>query len=55
MRAPNNEIVIHEEPLGGIYKSSILKVPFLTRRGGSMGCPRSGNARPDNLGEHTDR
>jgi uncharacterized protein YqhQ len=29
MRAPNKEIVIHEEPLGGIYKSSILKVPFL--------------------------
>jgi uncharacterized protein YqhQ len=29
MRAPNKEIVVHEEPLGGIYKSSILKVPFL--------------------------
>ena len=29
MRAPNKEIVIHSEPLQGIYKSNILKVPFL--------------------------
>jgi uncharacterized protein YqhQ len=29
MRAPNKEIVIHTEPLGGIYKSRITKIPFL--------------------------
>ena len=29
MRAPNNEIVIHTEELSGIYKSNIVKVPFL--------------------------
>ncbi|MFU8772083.1 MAG: DUF1385 domain-containing protein [Anaerolineales bacterium] len=29
MRAPDNNIVIHEEPLGGIYKSRIAKIPFL--------------------------
>jgi uncharacterized protein YqhQ len=29
MRAPNNEIIIHEEPLGKIYESRITKVPFL--------------------------
>ncbi len=29
MRAPNQEIVIHTEPLSGIYKSRIIKVPFL--------------------------
>jgi uncharacterized protein YqhQ len=29
MRAPDMKIVIHEEPLGGIYKSRIAKIPFL--------------------------
>lgn len=29
MRAPNKEIVIHTEKLGGIYKSRIAKIPFL--------------------------
>jgi uncharacterized protein YqhQ len=29
MRAPDNQIVIHTEPLGGIYKSKIIKIPFL--------------------------
>jgi uncharacterized protein YqhQ len=29
MRAPNNQIVIHTEPLGGIYKSRLIKIPFL--------------------------
>jgi uncharacterized protein YqhQ len=29
MRAPNKNIVIHQEPLGGIYKSRISKIPFL--------------------------
>jgi len=29
MRAPDSEIVIHTEPLSGIYKSKIIKVPFL--------------------------
>jgi uncharacterized protein YqhQ len=29
MRAPNEEIVIHSEPLGGIYKSKVIKIPFL--------------------------
>jgi uncharacterized protein YqhQ len=29
MRAPDSNIVIHEEPLGGIYKSRIAKIPFL--------------------------
>jgi len=29
MRAPNREIVIHTEPLSGIYKSKIIKIPFL--------------------------
>jgi uncharacterized protein YqhQ len=29
MRAPNQEIVIHTESLGGIYKSSVVKIPFL--------------------------
>lgn len=29
MRAPNQEIVIHTEPLSGIYKSKIIKIPFL--------------------------
>jgi uncharacterized protein YqhQ len=28
-RAPDNEIVIHKEKLGGIYTSNIRKVPFL--------------------------
>jgi uncharacterized protein YqhQ len=29
MRAPTNEIVIHNEPLSSIYKSKIIKIPFL--------------------------
>lgn len=29
MRAPNQEIVIETEPLSGIYKSKIIKIPFL--------------------------
>jgi uncharacterized protein YqhQ len=29
MRAPDHNIVIHTEPLGGIYKSKIIKIPFL--------------------------
>ncbi len=29
MRAPNQEIVLHTEPLGGIYKSKLTKIPFL--------------------------
>ena len=29
MRAPDQEIVIHTEPLVGIYKSKITKIPFL--------------------------
>jgi len=29
MRAPNKEIVIHTENLGGIYKSRIAKIPFI--------------------------
>ncbi len=29
MRAPNKEIVIHTENLGGIYKSRIAKIPFV--------------------------
>ena len=29
MRNPDNEIVIHNEPLGSIYKSRLVNVPFL--------------------------
>lgn len=29
MRAPSNAIVIHTEPLTGIYKSKLTKIPFL--------------------------
>lgn len=29
MRAPSQEIVIHTEPLGAIYRSRIAKIPFL--------------------------
>src|SRR4030042_5885201 len=29
MRAPNQEIVIQTESLSGIYKSKIIKIPFL--------------------------
>lgn len=29
MRAPDKSIVIHTEPLSGIYKSKIIKIPFL--------------------------
>jgi len=29
MRAPNQQIVIHTEMLGGIYRSKIVKIPFL--------------------------
>jgi uncharacterized protein YqhQ len=29
MRAPNQEISIHEEALGGIYTSGLVKIPFL--------------------------
>lgn len=29
MRAPNHEIVVHTEPLSAIYRSRILKIPFL--------------------------
>jgi uncharacterized protein YqhQ len=29
MRAPNREIVIHHEALGGLYQSRIAKIPFL--------------------------
>lgn len=29
MRAPDEKIVIHQEPLGGIYKSRLAKIPFL--------------------------
>src|SRR5512133_4319818 len=29
MRAPTNEIVVHTEPLSQVYRSSIMKKPFL--------------------------
>jgi uncharacterized protein YqhQ len=29
MRAPSQEIVVHTEPLSGIYKSRLVKIPFL--------------------------
>ncbi len=29
MRAPDQQIVLHTEPLAAIYRSKILKVPFL--------------------------
>lgn len=29
MRAPNSEIVIHTEPLTGIYRSNITRIPFV--------------------------
>ncbi len=29
MRAPDQKIIIHSEPLSGIYKSKITKIPFL--------------------------
>ena len=29
MRAPDQSIVVHTEPLSGIYKSKIIKIPFL--------------------------
>ncbi len=29
MRAPDNQIVLHTEKLGGIYKSRLAKIPFL--------------------------
>jgi uncharacterized protein YqhQ len=29
MRSPDHKIVIHEEKLGGIYKSRLVKIPFL--------------------------
>ena len=29
MRAPNQEIVVHTEALSGIYKSNIIKIPFV--------------------------
>jgi uncharacterized protein YqhQ len=29
MRAPSNDIIIHKERLGGIYKSHLTKIPFL--------------------------
>ena len=29
MRSPDQEIVLHTEPLSGIYKSKIIKIPFL--------------------------
>lgn len=29
MRAPNHEIIVHTEPLSAIYRSRILKIPFL--------------------------
>lgn len=29
MRSPNGEIVVHTEPLSGLYQSAIAKIPFL--------------------------
>ena len=29
MRAPNKEIIVHQEKLGGIYQSRLAKIPFL--------------------------
>jgi len=29
MRAPNQQIVIHTEPLSGIYKTKVVKIPFV--------------------------
>ena len=29
MRAPEGKIVLHQEPLGAIYKSRIMNIPFL--------------------------
>jgi uncharacterized protein YqhQ len=29
MRAPDNQIVLHKEPLSSFYRSSILKIPFV--------------------------
>jgi uncharacterized protein YqhQ len=29
MRTPNHDIAIHKEPLGGLYKHKLIKIPFL--------------------------
>lgn len=29
MRSPSNEIILHKEPLGAMYKNRIIKIPFL--------------------------
>ena len=29
MRNPNKDIILHKEPLGALYKSNIIKIPFL--------------------------
>src|SRR4030065_2971827 len=29
MRTPENDIAIHKEPLGAIYKNKLIKIPFL--------------------------
>jgi uncharacterized protein YqhQ len=29
MRSPNKEIILHKEPLGALYNSNIIKLPFL--------------------------
>ena len=47
MRAPDGKIVTKVEPLGGIYKSNIAKIPFLARTDHVVGFARAGHARPD--------
>src|SRR5512141_1754441 len=29
MRAPDGKIVVHQEPLGSVYRSGIAKIPFV--------------------------
>ncbi len=29
MRNPNKDIILHKEPLGALYKSNVIKIPFL--------------------------
>ena len=54
MRDPDQEIVIHTEELGGIYKSRLTKIPFLGSRD-FMGCTWPWNACVIHLGQHPNR
>ena len=55
MRTPSNDITIHQEPLGALYKNKFIKVPFLRGLVMLLDALYTWYTRPHHLCKYTNR